>query len=208
MAVLADVHQSYDELHDAVASINADTSVDFVLLVGDVTQYGYAGEYRFLSDILPKFRAPVLVGIGNHDQQANGNALFRRYFGSPDFSFAWRGYLFVFFDGNARNTPSSIPDWDWLENAMAYAGDSLHPIPVCHSPPFSDQLDSAKSRRLVNLYRRWQATIVIGAHSHHFEFSRPYDDGIPYLIANTLRDREYVLVSLKAGQAEIEKVFF
>lgn len=207
-AVLADIHVYYDELAAAVRNLNADTSIDFVVIAGDVTQYGYAGEYRMLSTILSRLRAPVIVGIGNHDEQAGGTALYEELYGPTDFTFAWRGYEFVFFDDNARGTPQSVPDWAWLETALAQAGDSLRIIPVCHAPPFSDQLDSAKSQRLVDLYAENHAVIVIGAHLHNYHYGQPFGDGIDYLTADDIGDRDYVLVTLEDGKASVERVFF
>lgn len=208
IAVLADIHIYYDELAAAVSRLNADTSIDFVVVAGDVTQYGYAGEYRMLSGFLSRLNVPVIVGIGNHDGQAGGTDLYERIYGPTDFAFAWRGYDFIFFDDNARRDPRSLADWGWLEKALAEAGDSLRVIPICHAPPYSDQLDSSQSRRLVDLYARNHAVIVIGAHIHDFHYEEPYGDGVPYLIADDIGDRNYVVVTLEDGRAEVERVFF
>jgi Icc protein len=208
IAVMADTHLFYDELRAAVDKLNADSSIDFVVVAGDVTKYGYADEYKIFSDIIAKIRAPVIVGVGNHDVQADGKALYQRLYGPTDFTFAWRGYEFVFFDDNARGIPDGIPDWGWLDTAMSSAGDSLRVIPVCHAPPYTDQLDSSQSQRLVNLYSENKAVIVIGGHTHHYDFGEFFGAGIPYLIADDIGDRNYVLVTLDGGNAVVERVYF
>lgn len=208
IAVLADTHLFYDELRGAVASLNADSSIDFVIVAGDVTKFGYAEEYQRFSGILSKLNAPVIVAIGNHDLQADGKAIYERLYGPTNFVFAWRGYEFVFFDDNARGIPKGIPDWDWLDSAMGAAGDSLRIIPVCHAPPYTDQLDSAQSEKLVGLYAANRAVIVIGGHTHQYAYGEPYGDGIPYLVADDIGGRNYVLVTLKDGTASVERVFF
>jgi hypothetical protein len=157
---------------------------------------------------MAKVRAPVVVGIGNHDLQADGKALYERLYGPTNFTFAWRGYAFVFFDDNARGIPQGIPDWGWLDSAMAGAGDSLRIIPVCHAPPYTDQLDSAQSQRLVKLYTANKAVIVIGGHTHHYDYGEFFGAGIPYLIADDIGDRNYALVTLDGGKATVERVFY
>jgi Icc protein len=208
IAVLSDTHLFYDELKDAVVRLNADSSIDFVIVTGDVTQFGYAEEYQRTSDILSRLRAPVIVAIGNHDLQAAGKSIYAHLYGPTDFTFAWRGYEFVFFDDNARGIPDGIPDWAWLDTAMAAAGDSLRIIPVCHAPPYTDQLDSAQSDSLVRLYAAHKAVIVLGGHTHHYDYGEFYGDGIPYLVADDIGDRNYVLVTLDAGKAAVERVLY
>jgi 3',5'-cyclic AMP phosphodiesterase CpdA len=208
IAVMADTHLFYDQLRAGVDKINADSSIDFVVVAGDVTKYGYAEEYKIFSDIIAKIRAPVIVGVGNHDVQADGKALYERLYGPTDFAFAWRGYEFVFFDDNARGIPNGVPDWEWLDSAMSSAGDSLRIVPVCHAPPYTDQLDSSQSQRLVDLYTKNRAVIVIGGHTHSYDYGEFYGDGIPYLIADDIGDRNYVLVTLNDGKATVERVFY
>lgn len=208
IAVLSDTHLWYDELEDAVERLNADSGLDFVIVTGDVTKFGYAEEYRIFADILAEVRAPVVVGVGNHDLQADGKALYERLYGPTDFAFAWRGYEFIFFDDNARGIAQGVPDWDWLDSAMAAAGDSLRVIPVCHAPPYTDQLDSAQSRQLVDLYARNRAVIAIGGHTHNYHYGTLYGDGINYLIADDIGDRNYAVVTLSGGNPAVERVFY
>jgi 3',5'-cyclic AMP phosphodiesterase CpdA len=208
IAVLSDTHLFYDELIGAVARLNEDSALDFVIVTGDVTQYGYAEEYQRFSQILSRLRAPVIVAIGNHDLQAAGKSLFLRLYGPTNFTFAWRGYEFVFFDDNARGIPDGIPDWAWLDSAMAQAGDSLRVIPVCHAPPYTDQLDSTQSGRLAKLYAERKSVIVLGGHTHHYDYGEPYGDGVPYLVADDIGDRNYALLTLDSGKAAVERVFY
>lgn len=208
IAVLSDTHLFYDELRDAVAKLNADSAIDFVIVTGDVTQFGYAEEYETFSGILSRLRVPSIVAIGNHDLQAAGKSIFLRLYGPTDFAFSWRGYAFVFFDDNARGIPDGIPDWAWLDSAMGAAGDSLRVIPVCHAPPYTDQLDSAQSAKLVGLFVAHRAVIALGGHTHHYDYGEPYGDGIPYLVADDIGDRNYAVVTLDEGKAAVERVFF
>jgi predicted phosphodiesterase len=208
IAVLSDTHLFYDELKAAVRKMNQDSALDFIIVAGDVTQFGYAEEYLTFKNIMAKARAPVIVAIGNHDLQADGRTLYDRLYGPTDFTFAWRGYEFIFFDDNARGIPDGIPDWGWLDSAMAAAGDSLRVVPVAHAPPYTDQLDSTLSARLVSLYAQNHAVISIGGHTHNWHYGEFYGDGIPYLIADDIGGRNYAIVTLAGGEATVERVYF
>ena len=94
-AVLADSHSDYDDLADAVASLNADSTLDFVILAGDFTQYGLLKEYEWFRVIMDRLSIPYVTVIGNHDAQANGEAVYRSVFGPLDYAFTFGGVRFV-----------------------------------------------------------------------------------------------------------------
>jgi predicted phosphodiesterase len=208
IAVMADTHLWYDELRAAVVRINQDTALDFVVIAGDVTKFAYAEEYRIFANIIKDFKAPVLVGVGNHDVQADGKALFERLFGPTDFSFTFRGTKFVFFDDNARGIPEGIPDWDWVDSVLAGAGDSLKLVTVCHAPPYTDQLDGAQSARMVTMFAKHRVEIALGGHTHSWDYQQPYGDGIPYLVTDDIGDRNYAVVTLSPAGPTVERVYF
>lgn len=208
IAVLADTHLWYDELKLAVARINSDTTLDFVVVAGDITKFGYADEYDRFADIFSGITAPSLVGIGNHDVQADGKTLYLRMFGPTDFSFTYRGVKFIFFDDNARGIKCCIPDFTWLEKELAEAGDSLRIFTVSHAPPLSDQLDSAQSLRMAGLFAKYRVMLSIHGHTHSYDYGQPFGDGVPYLVADDIGDRNYVAITLSDTALSVERVFF
>ncbi|MDB5103703.1 MAG: hypothetical protein JWP91_1392 [Fibrobacteres bacterium] len=208
IAVMADSHLWYDELKVAVGRINLDPTIDFVILAGDFTKFGYADEYDRFTDIFNKLAAPHVVGIGNHDLQADGFTLFTRVFGPTDFSFVYRGVEFIFFNDNARGIRCCIPKFDWLETELAAAGDTLKIFTVSHAPPLSDQLDTAKSERMAGLFAKYKVALSIHGHTHAFEYSEKFRDGVPYLVTDAVNKRNYVTVVLDGDVLTVERVFF
>ena len=208
IAVLADTHIWYDELEDFVDRINADTTFDFVVLAGDFTKFGYADEYTLFTDIFTTLKAPGLAGIGNHDLQADGKTVYQRLFGPMDFSFTYRGAKFIFFNDNARGIDCCVPDFAWLENELAGAGDSLAIIAVSHAAPESDQLDSALSQRMIGLFAKYHVKLSIHGHSHNYDFGERYGDGVPYLIVDDIGDRNYAVVTWSDAGLTVERIFF
>lgn len=207
-AVLADTHTSYAELKLAVDKINSDTSIHFVLIAGDFTQFGFGKEYDWFIDVVSRLRAPYLVAIGNHDIQANGSEIYRRLFGPKDFSFRYRGVKFIVFDDNAREYECCIPDFAWLENEMAGAGDALAIVTVAHSPPFGDQLDSAAGKRLAAAFAANGVGLAIQGHQHNYHFKKFYGDGVAYLVVDNVEDRNYAVVDMEGATISATRVFF
>lgn len=207
-AVLSDSHNAYADLKLAVAKINSDTSIHFVLIAGDVTQFGFWMEYAWFTDIVDHLAAPYLVAIGNHDIQANGAEIYRRLFGPVDFSFRYRGVKFIVFDDNAREYECCVPDFDWLEREMAEAGDSLAIMTLAHSPPFGDQLDSAAGKRLAGTFADNGVKLAIHGHQHNYHYKNWYGDGVAYLLVDNVGDRNFSVVDVEGASFSVTRVFF
>jgi 3',5'-cyclic-AMP phosphodiesterase len=207
-AVMADTHLAYDDLIDAIDHINADSSLDFTLIAGDVTYYGYLKEYEWFAEIIARFASPYLVGVGNHDLQANGASIFKSMFGAVDFSFVHKGVRFVFFDDNTREYACCKPDFEWLAEEIAGAGDSLMVFTVSHSPPSGDQLDSATGEYLARTLARSGVDLSIHGHQHNYHYREFYGDGVMYLVADNIQDRNYAVVTVEDGNWSVERKFF
>lgn len=207
-AVMADPHLAYDDLKDAIDHVNADSSLDFTLIAGDVTYFGFLREFEWFAEILARFASPYLVVVGNHDLQANGASIFKRMFGTMDFSFVHKGVKFIFFDDNAREYPCCVPDLPWLEAEIAGAGDSLMVFTVSHSPPSGDQLDSAMGARLAGTLASNGVKLSIHGHQHNYHYREFFGDGVMYLVADNIADRNYVVVTVENGAWSVERRFF
>lgn len=90
-AVMADTHvgkaQAARNLRQAVRSINADTTLRFVLLLGDISHDGTARGHRKAHRILGRLNKPYYATTGNHDAKTPARyASFRRTFGEGRFS--------------------------------------------------------------------------------------------------------------------------
>lgn len=206
-AVFADIQVAYDELEDCVRRVNADSSIRFVVVAGDLTQYGLLREFEWVRDALNKLNAPYLPVLGNHDALANGPEIFRRLFGPSDYSFHYRGTRFVVFNDNAWEFETPVPDLERLDSAMA-TPDSLRLIPIAHIPPWADQLGQGLDTALTKMMMRHRAILCIFAHNHHFRSQLESGERSPYVVVDNIADRNYARVTLHDSTFSLERIFF
>lgn len=208
-AIISDTHSSYDELNLSMAAINRDTTLRFLIVAGDITQFGLEKEYFWFLDILSHLKIPYVCLIGNHDALANGSIIYQRRLGSLNYSFAFRGIKFVCINDNIWEFPFAVPDFSWLEGELASATAGQKLYVVSHIPPSGDQFDEPNKRRYVELMARYHVALSIHGHTHNYSYqANPYGDGVPYLISDNIEKRDYLKVTVTPKGPEISRHFF
>ena len=104
-AVVTDIHiagglpQSTEDLRQSVAQINNDSTIDFVLVTGDIADAGDGAALRIAKRELDKLVKPWYILEGNHDQNwsESGCMDFVKIFGYERFHFEHKGILFIGF---------------------------------------------------------------------------------------------------------------
>ena len=98
-AWLSDTHvgssTAEQDLRAAVRDINSLTGLSFVVLSGDVTEYGSREQLRLAKEILDGLKIPCHVIPGNHDTKWSES-------GATDFARLWKADRFVFEHGGFR----------------------------------------------------------------------------------------------------------
>src|SRR4051812_44997321 len=86
-----------EDLRRTVQNINADTSIKFVILTGDITDFGADEELMLAKKILDSLNKPWHIIPGNHDANwsESGTNSFKRIFGNETFNFQYGGYIFL-----------------------------------------------------------------------------------------------------------------
>ena len=97
IAFTGDTHRFYDETEWFVNKVNTNRSVDFVIHVGDIADFGLPKQYLWGNSFLLKLQFPYFVVIGNHDLVGNGLTSYNEMFGLLNFSFIYSRIKFVFF---------------------------------------------------------------------------------------------------------------
>lgn len=201
-----------DDLRRTVTDINANPDLDFVILSGDVTEFGSDEELRLARQILDSLTLPWYVIPGNHDtnwSESGGNS-FREVFGGETFEFVHKGYFFVGTNSgpNMRMSPGQVPRENlvWMDSLFAAHPDRDMPlIYVNHYPQDSslnnwfEAIDRVKTRNV---------QLFFCGHGHQ---NQQYDfEGIPGIMGRSnLRAKDsvggYNIVTIGNGRATYQE---
>jgi 3',5'-cyclic-AMP phosphodiesterase len=206
--VIGDSQRFYDDLDDFVTNINLQTGISFVLLNGDISDFGLNKEFKWINRILKKLTVPYFAVIGNHDMLANGRLVYNQMFGAENFSFTYGSFKFIGINTNSQETgyDGSIPDLPWLQRELA--GTYKQAFVFSHVPPFSGQFDEKKIQDYTSILRNNNVGMSIHGHQHDYSYSFPYADGVPYLVVSSMNKRSYAIVSVNNESTEVEEHHF
>jgi len=171
-------------LADAVAAVNAlDLQPAFVVVTGDLVDFGIEAEYVVFRSVMDALRCPYYVIPGNHDQRETMRALLppQTYAGErgPRSRYIVDGdpvRLVALDTKRGRHWPGAEltpDDLSWLERTLADEPERPTIVAV-HQPPFSSGLPyldafgfrGARALRAI-LAKRPNVGRVIAGHVHH-----------------------------------------
>ncbi|MEJ6981067.1 metallophosphoesterase [Pedobacter sp. P351] len=208
-ALVGDSQRAYKDASDFVETANNKKGLDFVLLAGDISDFGLLNEMEWIDKIFSKLNAPYIGVIGNHDMVANGENVFKRMYGKLNFSFIYKGIKFVCHNTNSRevNFDGNVPDMPWLKSELGPSAGVDAYIAVAHVPPFSVDFDPRLEASYVNLINSSPNTLAaLYAHNHSEEVRYPNDQAIPYLVTYNIGRRQFLLIEIIEGRLKYESV--
>ena len=190
-ALVTDTHTggtgADEDLRRTVKDINAIDSLAFVIISGDVTEFGSDSELLLAKEILDSLSKPWYIIPGNHDTKwsESGANSFRRVFGAEAFVFTYSGWLMLGTNSgpNMRMGPGQIPRENivWLDSVLnAAANRELKVISVNHYP-----LDNGLNNwyELTDRLKRMDTRLALCGHGHS---NRVMDfEGIPALMGRS-----------------------
>ncbi len=191
-AFLTDTHlspgsRSFDDLRSCIADINASDSIDFVIIGGDITDFGSDEEIMAAKALLDSLRPRYWVVAGNHDAKwsESGCNTFRRVFGYEHFEFEAGGWRFLGCNSgpDMRMAPALLPreSMEWLQSLSG----GRRSIFINHYPQDTSVLNYFDVTRAL---KRAGVQFEIGGHWHR-NVPLCYD-GIPAVLGrSTMSDR-------------------
>ena len=159
-----------DDLRRTVADLNSRKDIDFVILSGDVTEFGSDAELTLAKQILDSLRLPLYIIPGNHDSNwsESGANSFRKVFGAETFFFEHKGYQFLGTTSgpNMRMSPGQIPRENlvWVDSVFkANPNKNMPLISINHYP-----LDSSLNNwyELVDRLHGRNVQLALCGHGH------------------------------------------
>lgn len=198
-AQITDIHMNPDNpkptewLMQTVNQINATDSIDFVLVTGDIADYGDRKTIQNVRACLDKLKPKYYIVLGNHETtwSDSGCMAFGETFGSERIEFVHDGVLFLGFNTGPfmRMAYGHVMPQDitWLQNEMNKWGKERPVILVTHYPILKGDIDNWYD--VTDAVRPYNVRLFIGGHYHAIR-TLSYD-GIPgVLMRSNLKDKE------------------
>ena len=127
-----------DDLRRTVQDINQNDSIQFIVISGDITEFGADKEIQLAKQILDSLNKPWHIIPGNHDGNwsESGANTFKKVFGNETFYFKEGKYIFLGTNcgPNMRMGPGQIPHENivWLDSTLNTIPDTTPIIFVNH----------------------------------------------------------------------------
>lgn len=190
---IGDTQRFYDNLSRLVKSAN-NQSYDFMIVAGDLTEYGLQKEMSWVHRELRNLHRPYVTCIGNHDFVGAGRELFERMYGPVNVTFRFGDFQFVIHDTNSReNWFEQTPDMPWLQQKLSdHTGQS---IVVGHTPPISEDFDPEMVTAYTNLLAQAGVQLALFGHEHRLVIDELYGDGVTYVVCPALETRYYLMIT-------------
>lgn len=197
-----------DDLRRTVADLNKQKDIDFVILSGDVTEFGSDEELALAKQILDSLKLPLYILPGNHDSNwsESGANSFRKVFGSEAFFFNHKGYQFLGTTSgpNMRMSPGQVPRENlvWIDSVFKANPNSNVPLIAINHYPLDSSLNNWYE--LVDRIHGRNIQFALCGHGHA---NKLYNwDGIPGIMSRSnLRAKEqnggYNIITLKNDSA-------
>ncbi len=183
-AAMGDIQTALPEVGDVFERINAEPGLRFVISMGDLVEDGRLDEYALLVEKLAELDIPYFSTIDNHELRANLDR-WHDLFGRYNVHFTFKGAAFSFVDsGNASIDPLV---YDWLEDWLADAGETVHVFGTHYPPidPVGARAGSFRSRKeaakLLSMLAGGGVDLTLYGHIHsYYAYSNA---GIPAYIS-------------------------
>lgn len=144
--------------------------VDFVIVAGDVTEFGSDEEIALAKSILDKLTVPYYIVSGNHDSKwsESGCNTFAKVFGYETFDFEAGGFRFIGCNSgpNMRMAPALVPreSMVWLDSVTKVIPKGTPVIFVNHYPLTDEMLNYAE---VLEFLSRTNIQLALCGHGHN-----------------------------------------
>lgn len=175
--ITGDPQQRPSDFNKIIKLAEQNKEVDFVVVLGDFTDFGKEVEFSWGCRVLEQLNKPVFVVIGNHDSTAFGEEIWRDVIGDFNFSFNYNRVHFVAYNWNlfdilAKKRPQRIQESiDFLKEAASTVVADKY-VAFSHVPAFSGEfmtLYPTWSQSLQNTLWDYNYSYSFHGHGHHYE---------------------------------------
>ncbi len=176
-----------EDLQITINDINTQNDIEFVLLTGDITEFGSDEELQEAKSIISKLNIPWYIVPGNHDSKwsESGNNSFVDIFGCEEFSFEAGGYLIIGTASgpNMRMAPGLVPHEQivYLDSILNSMKNPDQPIIFVNHYPLNNSLSNWY--KIIDLLKTRNIQADLLGHGHA---NKVYDyEGIPAVMGRS-----------------------
>lgn len=212
-AFMGDSQRFYDELEDFGQSVQQRKDVQFIVHSGDISDFGWAKEFKWVHRIMEKLPVPYLTVVGNHDIIANGKEVYRQMYGDFNYSFDYGFARFVFFDSNSREYrfQGNVPDISWIRKQTDISDSSglSQVIAISHIPPFDADFDPDLEQEYMDILTDNPfLNLSLHGHQHSRSQERPGNGKVLIHVETSINDRTYSVIKIWKDDYSVEKVTY
>lgn len=205
-----DTQRSYKEIPGFIEKVKSIDNLDFILVAGDITEFGSFREMEGYAARMKKVNVPVITVIGNHDLTGRGRESYKCMFGDLNFSFVYKGTKFICHDTNSREYKydGRVPDLGWIAEQLQPSPQVQRYIAVGHVPALSEDFD----QKLVPSYKsQFEQTpgflAALYGHTHTYLTSAP-EDPFRYVVTGSIESKEFIVVTVINNKLTHERIFY
>ena len=164
---ISDTHTEYSDLRSAVTTINEMEGISFVMVCGDITDWGLFNEFDDYYHLIRRLNIPFVTLMGNHDYLSNGKTIFNKMFGPTNFYFDIRNYRMVVFDNVVWENGNQEPDFNWFQQ-MLDVPEGMTSIVCYHIHRFDPQLENGYADKMLGIIEKYPVSLSIFGHGHDY----------------------------------------
>jgi 3',5'-cyclic AMP phosphodiesterase CpdA len=178
-----------------VEEVNSLGDIDFVLVSGDISQYGDSLSLKKAKKMLDSLRMPYYVTLGNHEVNwaENQTANYMHVFGNDKFAFAHKNFYFIGFPTKpiVKGGDGYIlaKDIQWVDDKLESLQSEVPVFAITHYPLLTG--DVSNWQDMTTILKKYNVQAVLSGHYHRnmiFDY-----DGIPGIVCRSvLRANEEV----------------
>ncbi len=202
----------YKETQGLVEAVNARSDVDFVVHMGDFTDYGTLNEFEWQRNILNGLDVPWVGNIGNHDCLGTGRESYKAIFGATNYSFIAGRVKFLCLNTNALEYDygEAIPDLTFIEQEWTSRGSEFdRTIVTMHAKPGSDVFNNNVSTPFQYYINQMPGLMfAINGHDHNVGQYDIFGDGVIYYQTGSIDKCVYYLFTITPSGYTCETVYY
>lgn len=209
--VTGDTQRWYDKTVQFYKKVNSMPGIDFVIVAGDVTEFGTLKEMQWLAQKLNNLTVPYVAVIGNHDLTSRGRDAFIRMYGDLNYSFIYGGVKFICHDTNSREYQfnGNVPNIPWLKKELQPEDGVNSYVAISHVPPISADFDETLIKDYAAAFDETPGFLTsFHAHTHNFTTFKLDNSDVPYVITSAVGKREFLLVEIINNILSFEQILF